>query len=98
MRKEDQKILEGSSGTTAITVESNSSGAFVDNGAGDDSMRHSVSERVESYQKQHLRHLWVQEGDKLRAIQVEVGISDHRYTELVSGDVKPGDALIIGMQ
>jgi len=98
VRKEDQKILEGSSGTAAVTVENNSVAEGGNNGAGDDSMRYSVSERVETYQKQHLRHIWVKDGDKLRAIQVEVGISDHRYTELVSGDVKPGDALIIGMQ
>ena len=48
--------------------------------------------------EQCLLGVWVKDGDKLRAIQVEVGISDHRYTELVSGDVKPSDALIIGMQ
>jgi hypothetical protein len=39
----------------------------------------------------------VVEGDWLRAIPVETGLSDSRYSELVSGDVRPGARLVTGI-
>jgi hypothetical protein len=40
----------------------------------------------------------VQDGYKLRAVEVETGISDSYFTELVSGDLKVDDKLVIGIQ
>jgi len=34
----------------------------------------------------------------LRAVEVNTGLSDSRYTELVSGELKKGDKLVIGIQ
>jgi HlyD family secretion protein len=33
---------------------------------------------------------------KLTAVQIRTGISDGRYTEVVSGDLKPGDMIVVG--
>jgi HlyD family secretion protein len=38
--------------------------------------------------------VWVQEGDLLRAIPVVIGLSDARYSELISGDVTENQSLI----
>ena len=43
------------------------------------------------------RHVWIEEEGKLRAIEVRAGISDTSYTELLEGEVKPGQALAIGI-
>lgn len=56
----------------------------------------SASERAESRRRRLNRHVWVYESEFLRAREVQIGISDSRFTELVSGDVKPGDQLVIG--
>ena len=42
--------------------------------------------------------VYVLEALKLRAVPVQTGISDGRVTEIVSGDLKPGDSVVVGTQ
>ena len=58
----------------------------------------SASDKVESGRKTHRRHVWVVEGDFLKAIEVTTGISDSKHTELVSGELKKGQKLITGIK
>ncbi len=58
----------------------------------------SASERAELNRNRMKRHVWVQEGELLHARAIVVGISDSRFTELKSGDLKVGDQLVIGEQ
>ncbi|GAB2181129.1 efflux RND transporter periplasmic adaptor subunit [Denitratisoma sp. agr-D3] len=39
--------------------------------------------------------VWVLEGDKLRAVALKVGITDGRNTEVLEGELKPGDKLVV---
>ncbi len=39
--------------------------------------------------------LWILDNDKPRRVQVTMGISDGNFTEILSGDLKEGDAVII---
>jgi HlyD family secretion protein len=45
-----------------------------------------------------LRHVWVVEGELLKAIEIKVGISDSRFWELVSGDLEAGVELVTGQK
>jgi HlyD family secretion protein len=58
----------------------------------------SADDRATARKNRNRRHVWVQNGSKLRAVEVNTGLSDSRYTELVSGDLKKGDKLVIGIQ
>jgi HlyD family secretion protein len=58
----------------------------------------SAVERSEARRKRNLRHVWVVDGYKLRAVEVVVGLSDSRFTELVSGSLKVGDRLVTGIE
>jgi HlyD family secretion protein len=58
----------------------------------------SAMEKAESNRSRNNRHVWVQDGEFLRAKAVKLGMSDSRFTELVEGDVKEGDQLVIGEQ
>jgi HlyD family secretion protein len=58
----------------------------------------SASERATARRKRNQRHVWIQDGIKLKAIAVQTGVSDSQYAELISGDVKDGDKLVIGLQ
>jgi HlyD family secretion protein len=57
-----------------------------------------ASEQVAADIKQRTRHVWVKEGHLLRAVEVTTGISDYKFTELVSGELKAGDELVIGLE
>ncbi|MEC8558196.1 MAG: efflux RND transporter periplasmic adaptor subunit [Planctomycetota bacterium] len=56
----------------------------------------SAQERAEASINGKKRHVWVFDGKLLRARAIEVGISDSRYTELISGELKDGDELVVG--
>jgi HlyD family secretion protein len=58
----------------------------------------SAEERAAARKARTKRHVWVQDGFLLRAVEVYVGLSDSKYTQLVSGNLKPGDKLIIGIE
>lgn len=58
----------------------------------------SAEERAEIRKSRKVRHVWVADGLKLRAVEVVVGLSESRYTELVSGDLKVGDVLVTGIE
>ncbi len=40
--------------------------------------------------------VYVLDGDQIRPVSVQIGITDNRNTEVVSGDLKPGDRVVIG--
>jgi len=65
--------------------------AVVDEASG---LRQSAMDKVEAARNRKNRHVWVQEGDLLRAIPVVTGLSDARYSELISGDVTEKQSLI----
>ncbi|MCA9112927.1 MAG: HlyD family efflux transporter periplasmic adaptor subunit, partial [Planctomycetaceae bacterium] len=56
-----------------------------------------ADERSKASRNRNRRHVWIEKDGKLRAVAVEFGISDYKYTELVSGEIKPGQELVIGL-
>ncbi|MEP3482096.1 MAG: efflux RND transporter periplasmic adaptor subunit [Fuerstiella sp.] len=44
------------------------------------------------------RHVWIQDGEKLKAVEVQVGVSDYLFREIVGGDLKAGDKVVVGLQ
>ena len=42
------------------------------------------------------RHVWRVDGERLQAVEVRVGMSDNRWTEVVKGDLEDGAALVVG--
>jgi HlyD family secretion protein len=66
-----------------------------------DSLRDSHltdDERAKLEKIRNQRHVWINDGEFLRAKKVEVGLNDLKYTELVSGDLKAGDELVIDQE
>lgn len=56
----------------------------------------SADEKAENSKARNYRHVWIDDGKYLRAKKVRIGISDNRYTELIEGELKLGEALVIG--
>jgi HlyD family secretion protein len=58
----------------------------------------SADERAKRRQDRNRRHVWVADGNLLRAIEVTTGLSDSQFTEMVAGELQEGDALVTGVQ
>lgn len=58
----------------------------------------SADERSQARRRRTQRHVWIEDGEFLRAVAVELGLSDSRHTELVSDELKQGQALVTGLQ
>ena len=86
VREADRKLLEGVGGDRDKEKEKPSE------------QRISANERAEARRRRTKRHVWVEDGEFLKAVPVEVGLSDSRYTELLSGDVKEGQSLVTGAE
>jgi HlyD family secretion protein len=83
VRPEDRELLYGA-------VEDEESDAQL--------THRSAEERAEALRKEKTRHVWVEDGQFLRAIPVITGLTDLKYSELVSGDLSPGDKLVVGIK
>ena len=75
VRTEDQKLLDGVDADAADENDSSKDTQL------------SAAQKAEARRKRNLKHVWVLEEGKLRAIEVVIGISDNRFTELVEGDL-----------
>jgi len=82
VRKEDRKLLEG-----VETADDDSADA-----------RMTAKEKAEKRRNRNRRHVWVVDGDFLKAIEVITGISDNNWTQLVSGELPVGRKLVTGIQ
>src|SRR5262245_8331549 len=58
----------------------------------------SACGRAEQARAKNKRVVWVADGDKVVALPVTVGLVDPQFAELVSGDLKPGQALVTGIE
>jgi HlyD family secretion protein len=83
VREADKKILEGAE--EEAREEEETAGL-------------SAKQKAEASAKRNKRHVWIVEGDKLRAIPVVMGISDNRFTEVVSGELDEGQMLVTGVK
>lgn len=88
VRKEDHKILDGAQRD------------FSDEDDDEDltDVELSASEKAEAAKKRNRRHVWVVDGEFLRAIEIEIGLNDYKNSELVSGELKEGQKLVTGLK
>ena len=89
VRADDIPILEGHRQTTADRNDDQAQHA---------STSMSADDRSQLRKNRDRRHVWVQDKDKLRAIAVTTGLSDSHHTELIDGDLKSDDVLVIGIE
>ncbi len=84
VRPEDQKLLKGE--------------AWEKKDKDEPEVILSAAEKAASRKKRNSRTVWVVEGELLRAVEVTIGLSDSKFTEMVSGKLKPGDQVVTGTQ
>ncbi|MBM3203566.1 hypothetical protein FJZ55_06660 [Candidatus Woesearchaeota archaeon] len=58
----------------------------------------SAEERSQLRRDRNRRHVWIAQGDFLRAVEVVTGLSDSQFTEMIEGPLKAGDELVTGIK
>jgi len=85
VREADRKLLEGGGEDN----ESNEDDA--------EAGRRSARQTAEANQKRNRRHVWIVDGELLKAVEIVTGLSDYKWTELVSGKIEAGQKLVTGV-
>jgi HlyD family secretion protein len=85
VRPEDRKLLEIAA--TAVPDDQDRSDTNL-----------SAQDKAEMRRRRNRRHVWVVEGEFLRAVEVVTGLTDSKNTELTSGELSDGDKLVTGVQ
>ena len=84
VRPRDRKLLEGEDQNDTSEDED----AEITEGR-------SAAERAKANRDRNRRHVWVVQGEKLKAIEVEIGLMDRKWAELVKGDLEEGQKLVV---
>ncbi len=64
----------------------------------DEDANQTASEKAEAEKKKNQRHVWVVDGELLKAVAITTGLTENRFTEMSQGELKLGDALVIGIK
>jgi HlyD family secretion protein len=57
----------------------------------------SAPEKAAASKSRNRHHIWVVDGDFLRAVEIQTGISDSKFTAVISGDLAEGDKVVTGI-
>jgi len=91
VRKEDHKILDGSS-WKRVTDEDEEEV---------EEQQQSAEARAKSKRSRDTRHVWVKEGDKLKAIEVILGLADgddSKTQQIMSGELTEDQEIVTGIE
>lgn len=83
VREEDRKILDGEEEEDDTDVVE---------------AHLTEAEKEERDRERAQRHVWIKDGEFLRAVQIEIGLVGWKHSELVKGELKADDELVIGKQ
>jgi HlyD family secretion protein len=87
VRPEDRPLLEGQDPETSKTSDDSTTAPAP-----------SAADKVAANRRRNHRHVWVLDEELLRAVAVVTGISDSSFTEIVSGDLQPGNRVVKGIK
>jgi HlyD family secretion protein len=89
VRPEDRPLLEGQRSLAEPTKNQDETAS---------APAPSARDKVAANRRRNHRHVWTVDGEFLRAVAVETGISDSSFTEVVSGDLQPGTLVVKGIK
>lgn len=56
----------------------------------------TATEKAEAERKRNKRHVWMVDGDLLKAVEITTGLTENRFTELAEGELDVGAKLVVG--
>lgn len=89
VREEDHKILDGSAWKRGEENED------------DEEVEQSAGARAEAKKARERRHVWVKDGEKLKAVEVVLGLADEdegKTQEILEGELNEGDEVVVSLE
>ncbi|MCO8120992.1 efflux RND transporter periplasmic adaptor subunit [Stieleria sp. TO1_6] len=86
VRESDRYLIDGSAWKAKPKSEAEE----------DENANQTAAEKAAAQNKKNERHVWVVEGDRLKAIAITTGLTENRYTEMSKGNLKVGSELVVG--
>lgn len=83
VREEDRELLEGKGDAEEDEMEDT---------------HLTPEEKAKREAERAQRVVWIKDGEFLRGVEIKIGLSGWKHTELVEGDLKDGDELVIGQR
>jgi HlyD family secretion protein len=87
VRPEDRELLEGTEEEPASDEQARPA-----------ETQRSAMERALASRSRNRRYVWVEEGDFLRGVEIVTGLSDSKYSEIVSGELADGQEVVTGIK
>jgi HlyD family secretion protein len=84
VREQDRQLLDGSAWRSTDETE--------------DEQALTAKEKTQAQQNKNKRHVWVNDGEFLRAVEIVTGLVENKFTVLVSGDLDEGDELVTALK
>lgn len=88
VRQEDQHLIDGSTWKSKPKSDAEE----------EENANKTATEKAEAQQKKNQRHVWVVDGEHLKAVAITTGLTENKFTELSAGDLEVGDELVTGMK
>ncbi|MEX1027759.1 MAG: efflux RND transporter periplasmic adaptor subunit [Candidatus Paceibacterota bacterium] len=86
VRESDRHLIDGSAWKSKSATKAEE----------EDKANQTASEKADAQKKKNQRHVWIVEGDSLRAVSVTTGLTENGFTEFAEGELEVGAALVTG--
>jgi len=88
VRKDDQHLIDGSTWKSKPKSDAEE----------DENANQTATEKAEAQKKKNQRHVWIVDGDRLKAVEITTGLTENRFTEMAEGELEVGAKLVTGKQ
>ena len=88
VRKDDQYLIDGSTWRSKPKTDEEK----------EQNSNLTATENAEAQQKKNQRHVWIVDGERLKAVEIRTGLMENKFTEMAQGDLDVGDKLVTGIK
>lgn len=86
VRQVDQHLIDGSTWKSKPKSKAEE----------EENANQTATEKAEAQRKKNRRHVWMVDGDLLKAVEITTGLTENRFTEMAQGDLDVGAKLVVG--
>lgn len=86
VREVDRHLIDGSTWKSKPKSEAEE----------EENANQTATEKAEAQKKKSRRHVWMVDGDLLKAVEVTTGLTENKFTEMAAGEIDVGAKLVVG--
>ena len=86
VRKEDQYLIDGSTWKSKPKTDAEA----------EENANQTATEKAAAQKKKNQRHVWVVDGELLKAVEITTGLTENRFTEMSEGELDVSAQLVVG--